>query len=107
MTTTTPEKPNVSSAGDKIVKSPWHESIPDRPNKSVKDTWKEQFALISALSQDPPAEEKFEEGTTDPTPNNKQLLERVDEMEKDGSLSHALDHLAAAHDGMTMLNRDS
>jgi hypothetical protein len=102
MTNAIPKNTIASSTDGKIVKSPWHESDPDRPKKAVKDTWKEQFALISALSEEPPVAENLEEGKVAPNPDNSLLIRMVKEMEGDGSLKKALDYLAAAHDGMIM-----
>lgn len=101
MTTTTPENANASSTRDKIVKSPWHESVPDREDTPVKDIWKQQFALISALSEEAPAEENLEEGKVAPDLGNKLLIEKVKKMGEDHSLKNALDYLAAEHDGTT------
>lgn len=100
---------NASSTGDKVVKSPWHENAPDRPKKSVTEAWKQQFALMSALSENRPVEEKDgdEEGKTVQEPKTGLLTVKVQQLIDDGSLDKALDHLAAKHGGMVMIDQVS
>lgn len=101
MTVVTPDNGIAPlSNGEKIDKSPWHESALDKPEKSVGVAWKEQLALISAFAESDPTQEDLAEGKVDPHKETGLLIQEVRKMEQDGSLRRAIAHLASKHDGM-------